>query len=153
MTTRLRTFNKWFSKSSQVTVLLLCSVVLLNTLVVETAEAKRMGIKSSKSGHILPVTAHDLGRPWCTMKSFQQQLRVRGCKEQHITNNLCFGQCRSFFIPRRKNYFQSCSACTPVSAVVKKVALECPDRRTKRVVKEVKIITSCECRVCGQLYI
>lgn len=104
-------------------------------------------------GKEFPLTRHDLGQPWCRMKQFEQTIRRRGCEEKTILNNLCYGQCRSFYIPYGRKTFESCSTCTPVSSKINTVVLNCPQRNPpSRVVKKVKIITYCSCRVCGKTY-
>lgn len=104
-------------------------------------------------GKEFPLTRHDLGQPWCRMKQFEQTIRRRGCEEKTILNNLCYGQCRSFYIPYGRKTFESCSSCTPVSSKINTVVLNCPQRNPpSRVVKKVKIITYCSCRVCGKTY-
>jgi len=111
-------------------------------------------IKKLKAGLQLPITAQDIGKPWCRMKAFPQTIRRRGCEARTITNNICYGQCRSFYIPLRKIEFESCSFCTPVSSETETVVLNCPNRSPpSRLVKKVKIITACSCRVCGKKYI
>lgn len=105
----------------------------------------------SKGGIQVPIT--DIGQPWCRMKPLTQRVRRRGCETETVINNMCYGQCRSFYIPVRRNFFESCSFCTPINSTTKSVVLNCPSRTKKQIVKKVQIITACSCRVCGQKYI
>ena len=121
---------------------------------IETGWRPQSIMKSKRRGMVLPLKGQDVGNSWCKMQQFQQTIRRRGCELRKVTNNLCYGQCRSFYIPYSKNYFESCSFCTPISSEMRNVVLNCPFRSPpRRVVKQVKIITACSCRVCGQSYI
>ena len=118
------------------------------------SKAGWLSIMKSKGGTIIPVAGEDIRQPWCNMTSIQQTIRSRGCEAKAVMNNLCYGQCRSFYIPHRRKVFESCSYCTPVSFKMKTIILNCPNRSpAKRVLKNVKIITACSCRVCGNRYI
>ena len=111
-------------------------------------------ILKSKGGLVLPFTGEDIGQPWCRIQSFKQTIRRRGCEPRTVMKNLCYGQCRSFYIPYRKINFESCSYCTPVASEMKNIVLNCPDRSPpSQVVKKVKIVTACSCHVCGTRYI
>lgn len=102
----------------------------------------------------LPLYLKDIGRPWCKMQSFNHTIRRRGCEPKIVTKNLCFGQCRSFYVPLRKKTFESCAYCTPVAFTMKSVTLNCTGRsQHKRMVKSIKVVTACSCRVCGSKYI
>ena len=108
----------------------------------------------SKGGSVLPITGEDIGQPWCRIQSFKQTIRRRGCEARTVMKNLCYGQCRSFYIPYRKINFETCSYCTPVSSEMKNIVLNCPDRSPpSQIVKKIKIVTACSCRVCGTRYI
>jgi len=102
----------------------------------------------------LPLDLTNIGRPWCKMQSFNLTIRRRGCEPKTVTKNLCFGQCRSFYVPFRKKTFESCAYCTPVAFTVKSVLLNCPGRsQHDRMAKSIKVVTACSCRVCGTKYI
>ena len=117
-----------------------------------TAEASgRHRLPTSKGGITVPITPQEIGQAWCKTKPIRQTIRKRGCESKMVENNMCYGQCRSFYIPIRKGAFESCSFCTPVNSTTLKVVLNCPTRKIKKVVKNVKIITECSCRVCASL--
>ena len=110
-------------------------------------------LQESNAGTVVSLTGQDIEQPWCRMKPLPQKVRRRGCETATVMNNLCYGQCRSFYIPHRKSYFESCSFCTPTNSTTENVVLSCPSKTKKQVVKKVKIITACGCRMCGQKYI
>lgn len=117
-------------------------------------KARWLSKMKSKGGTIIPIAGEDIRQPWCNMTSIQQTIRSRGCETKTVINNLCYGQCRSFYIPHRRRVFESCSYCSPVSFKMKTIILNCPNTSPARpVLKNVKIITACSCRVCGKRYI
>lgn len=154
-----KSWSEFFKMQSSENFLFLSVFVLLTLMDSQggKTDAGRMRPQSmikSKRDRVLPLTREDIGQPWCKMQPFQQTIRRRGCQARNVTNNLCYGQCRSFYVPYRKNFFESCSYCTPVSSKTEIVMLNCPDRSPpSRVVKRVKIVTACSCRVCGERYI
>lgn len=138
----------------------LVPLILIASQVTTLTEATGLGstglkqLKPSKGGTPLPLIRTDIGQPWCRMRPFPQNVRRRDCETKTVMNNMCYGQCRSFYVPHRKSPFESCSFCTPVNSTTKNVVLNCPSRtKKKQVVKKVLIITACSCRVCGQKYI
>lgn len=110
-------------------------------------------ILKSKGGAALPLKGHDIEQPWCRMKPLPQTVRRRGCEAKTVINNMCYGQCRSFYVPLGKKSFEACAFCTPVNSTTVSVVLNCPSRTKKQVVKKVQIISACSCRACGQKYI
>ena len=128
-------------------------LMLMMSEVIAAEAAGWQKLKTSNGGTSVPLTGQDIGQPWCKMQPLQQTVRRRGCEAKTVSNNLCNGQCRSFYIPFRKRPFESCSFCTPINSTTINVVLNCPTRKKKQVVKKVKIITECSCRVCGQRYI
>lgn len=131
----------------------LVTLMLLASLALTTQASGLQQLLESNAGTSLSLTGQDIEQAWCRMKPLPQKVRRRGCKTATIMNNLCYGQCRSFYVPQRKSYFESCSFCTPINSTTENVVLSCPSKKTKHVVKKVKIITACSCRVCGQKYI
>lgn len=111
-------------------------------------------LKSQGSGKLtIPLSITDLKPSICRMKEFRQKIRHRGCTPVFVANNMCYGQCLSIFIPKRRIDFKSCSYCTPVEKRIQKVTLRCPGQRPRKRVKKIKIITRCQCRICGHDYI
>ena len=134
---------------------LLAGLLLLElsaTFLTQVNSTPTLDLKSSsKSGIKLPLS--ERSKPWCETKSFRQKIRHRGCETKFITNKMCYGQCWSFFIPKRRTSFESCSFCTPVEMKVTTVVLNCPGKTPDRVIKKIKVIGACKCRVCGRKYI
>ena len=131
-------------------------VTLMLMAASQASTTKASGLQQlleSNAGTVVSLTGQDIEQPWCRMKPLPQKVRRRGCETATVMNNLCYGQCRSFYIPHRKSYFESCSFCTPTNSTTENVVLSCPSKTKKQVVKKVKIITACGCRVCGQKYI
>lgn len=141
------------SESGPLSLAALVTLMLMASQAALTEAAGWQQMKASKGGITLPLTGEDIEQPWCRMNPFSQEVRRRGCETKTITNNMCYGQCRSFYIPVRKSSFESCSFCTPVNSTTESVVLKCPSRTKTQVVKKVQIITACSCRVCGQKYI
>ena len=102
----------------------------------------------------LNVRVQNVSKPWCVAKNVTQRIRHRGCEAKELINKMCMGQCWSFYVPlRRRKVFESCAFCTPVETKVSKVVLKCPGKSPDVIVKNVKLITACACRVCGRSYI
>ncbi|XP_032241993.2 cerberus [Nematostella vectensis] len=119
----------------------------------ETAEitenpGKYLPLKGGSTIMSLKLKRNDLRGDWCKLRPVLQKLHHPGCNSSFIMNNMCYGQCMSFFIPR---HFTSCAFCTPVSKNVVSVHLKCAG--DLKVVKKVSIIQSCSCRPCGNQYI
>lgn len=93
---------------------------------------------------VLPFRQNELPGSWCKSRKYRQKIHHIGCKPVYIMNNMCFGQCLSFFIPK---HFQSCSSCQPKETIVKPVQLQC-NGRTKPLVKNITIVKSCQCQPC-----
>lgn len=106
-------------------------------------------------GHELPISSGssimNLGRlnlktDWCNAHPFKETVRHHGCESVEIDNNMCYGQCNSFYIPKR---FFSCSYCAPSREETVSVRLECPGKNPSFVIKKVKIVLDCACKDCG----
>lgn len=90
----------------------------------------------------------NLKSEWCVIHPFKDIVHHRGCQTAEINNSMCYGQCNSFFIPKK---FVSCSYCAPSSQETIKVRLECPGQNPSFVIKKVKIVKECACKDCGLL--
>lgn len=141
------------SESGQLRFATLVTVMLMASQATTTEATGWQQMLASKGGTTLSLTGQDIEQPWCRMKPLPQKIRRRGCETTTVMNNLCYGQCRSFYVPHRKSSFESCSFCTPINSTTENVVLSCPSKTKKQVVKKIKIITACSCRVCGQKYI
>ncbi len=89
-----------------------------------------------------------LKKEWCKSEPVRQTIRREGCLKRTILNRFCYGQCNSFFIPRRRRdgaAFKSCAFCRPRRTHHVWVTLHCPARRRKIIRKKVLIIKKCKC--------
>lgn len=99
---------------------------------------------------ILPLGRSDIAKhpEWCQMRPIRQKIRHPGCEPVYVDNHMCFGQCWSFFIPKRRHSFSSCSKCAPVRTRKQKIEMKCPGMKSGKKIKRVSIVTKCRCRVC-----
>lgn len=88
----------------------------------------------------------NLKTDWCNAHPFEETIHHHGCNSVKVNNNMCYGQCNSFYIPKR---FFSCSYCAPSREETINVRLECPGQNPSFVVKKVKIVLQCACTDCG----
>lgn len=88
----------------------------------------------------------NLKTDWCNPHPFKETVRHHGCVTAEVENNMCYGQCNSFYIPKR---FSSCSYCAPSRQESMNVRLECPGQDPAFVIKKVKIVLDCACKDCG----
>lgn len=105
--------------------------------------------------HKLPISGGsnvmNLGRlnfktDWCNAHPFKETVRHHGCESVEIDSNMCYGQCNSFYIPKR---FFSCSYCAPSRQETVSVRLECPGQNPSFMIKKVKKVLDCACKDCG----
>ena len=94
----------------------------------------------------------DVGRlnlraDWCEAHPFQEKIHHHGCKATFVENNMCYGQCNSFYIPKK---FVSCSYCSPSEQQTLQVRLECPGQNPNFVVKKVTVVKDCRCTTCSR---
>ena len=95
--------------------------------------------------NIMSLGRLNLKTDWCNAHPFKETVRHHGCTTVEVTNNMCYGQCNSFYIPKR---FFSCSYCGPSKTESKTVRLECPGQNPAFVLKKVKIVLECACKDC-----
>ncbi|CAO1307167.1 unnamed protein product [Diamesa serratosioi] len=124
-------------------------------------------LKSSKNA-LLIAKKELLKLDWCKTESFEQKIREEGCYSKKITNNFCYGQCNSFYIPkspkrrRKQNFrnskrdqmqqqqqnvdaFRSCAFCKPSETIWKSVTLRCPSLTPNYRRKRIQIVKECKC--------
>ncbi|XP_015769231.1 PREDICTED: uncharacterized protein LOC107347779 [Acropora digitifera] len=114
--------------------------ILAPQLVGHTNLPLQNGLSLINLGHI------DLKPDACRAYSFKEKIRHRGCNNVTIENNMCYGQCNSFYIPKR---FVSCSYCAPSRMEIYEIRLECPGQNPDFVLKKVPIVKECACKDCG----
>ncbi|XP_051511873.1 gremlin-1-like [Myxocyprinus asiaticus] len=92
---------------------------------------------------------HYLKPEWCKTQPLNQTINEDGCQPLTITNSFCYGQCNSFYIPRRVNQedsvFQSCSMCKPKTFTSVTYTLLCPGQIPHKKKKRVRRIKQCHC--------
>lgn len=130
-------------------------------------------LKSSKSALFI-AKKELLKQDWCKTEPFEQKIREDGCYSKKITNNFCYGQCNSFYIPktpkrRRRNHhnqkrdhrskqqqqqmqqnsnldsFRSCAYCKPKEYTFITVILKCPSLVPSYRRKRIQIVKECRC--------
>lgn len=117
-------------------------------------------LKSSKSALYI-AKKELLKQDWCKTEPFEQKIREDGCYSKRITNNFCYGQCNSFYIPkmtkrRRRAHggkrnkhqidsFRSCAYCKPKEYTFTTVILKCPSLTPSYRRKRVQIVKECRC--------
>lgn len=89
----------------------------------------------------------------CEIFTYNQTIYKRGCLPSIITNNLCYGQCGSFYVPKKDPFvmnvsplFQDCRHCVPDKYDMIHIPMYCPLRKRKHRLKKVMIIRSCRCK-------
>ncbi|KAL8605797.1 hypothetical protein ACOMHN_066387 [Nucella lapillus] len=112
---------------------------------------ERRPIRGSRKAVVVTKKTY-LKKEWCKTQPLKQVVRMKGCLKTKILNNFCYGQCNSFFIPKKarrdKNAeaFLSCGFCRPRRFRWILVTLRCPGKngvRFKR--KRVQFIKKCRC--------
>ena len=106
---------------------------------------------------VLNITARvinrdDMGNPadgqsqWCRSITFNQTISRKNCKERHIINKMCYGECFSYYFPgswRKKAAF---FACRPSQLEQKTLLLDCLEGSTRKIhVASVQLIRECSC--------
>lgn len=114
--------------------------ILAPQVVSHTNLPLRNGLPLINLGHI------DFKPGVCKAHSFKQKIRHRGCNNVTVENNMCYGQCNSFYIPKE---FVSCSYCAPSRMEMYEIRLECPGQNPDFVLKKVSIVKECACKDCG----
>ena len=100
-----------------------------------------------KNGMSLINLGHlDLKTDLCKAYHFKETVKHHGFNSVTIDNNMCYGQCNSFYIPKR---FVSCSYCAPSIQEVVSVRLERPGQNPDFVIKKVTVVKECGCKDCG----
>ena len=89
----------------------------------------------------------------CFTKPFNYTIKFPGCVPRVIENNFCYGLCRSFFYPKKREIdgktTSICPFCAPIVIEMKVVRLRCFDPRENRLrdrFKVVKVFKSCKCK-------
>ncbi|XP_022244474.1 uncharacterized protein LOC111086330 [Limulus polyphemus] len=109
-------------------------------------------LKSDSPSMIVTTTSH-LQKGWCQTKPMVQQIQEEGCISAEISNNFCYGQCNSFFIPKPGNdltddnsaAFRSCPFCKPRKVHWITVVLQCPTLTPPIRIKQVMHVEKCRC--------
>ncbi|XP_078462513.1 gremlin-1-like [Lampetra planeri] len=92
-------------------------------------DAERQVLASSHEALFVTERRY-LRRDWCKSQPLRQTVRERGCVPRTVINRFCYGQCNSFYIPRRAtaddDSFRACAACRPQRFSSLTVELSCP---------------------------
>uniref|UniRef100_S4RPM8 DAN domain-containing protein n=1 Tax=Petromyzon marinus TaxID=7757 RepID=S4RPM8_PETMA len=92
-------------------------------------DAERQVLASSHEALFVTERRY-LRRDWCKSQPLRQTVRERGCVPRTVINRFCYGQCNSFYIPRRATRrsvasFRACAACRPQRFSSLTVELSC----------------------------
>ncbi|GFV73073.1 gremlin-2 [Trichonephila clavipes] len=109
----------------------------------------RFILKSDGPGQVI-FGADEVKKDWCRTIPFNQTVTASRCKAKVIKNNLCYGQCNSFFIPQsertsNKVAFQSCANCKPQRLRWVNVTLSCPGQSPPKMQMTILKVESCRC--------
>lgn len=116
----------------------------------KVAQRQQKAISGSRRAYVITKTSY-LEKEWCRTAPVKQVVRKQGCLKKTIINRFCYGQCNSFFIPRRRgddvdsNAFKSCAFCRPKRTDFIRVTLTCPGRSIQKIRKKIEVIKSCNC--------
>ena len=95
-----------------------------------------------------------LKKEMCKTQAFKQAIEEPGCDPVIITNQFCYGQCNSFFIPKWEtkpggaagaSAFRSVAHCRPHRGRWIRIRLHCPRQRPRRPWKRVYVVKDCKC--------
>ena len=126
-------------------------------LCIENARSRRRSRSSLKiedlktSDQFLMKFINDFSpqRQFCRGKFIKQVISHPGCISKAIINKMCYGMCKSAFVPEdgkdNKPRGSLCIQCQPASMIWTTVSLKCPNARQKFVIKKVRKIRKCHC--------
>ncbi|XP_069117649.1 gremlin-2-like [Argopecten irradians] len=106
--------------------------------------------RGKKNSFVITKRRH-LKKEWCKTQHFTQIVREPGCLSRTITNNFCYGQCNSFFIPKsdrrdlKEAAFVSCGFCKPRAFSTIRITLMCPGKHYRLKRKRILKIKKCRC--------
>ncbi len=94
----------------------------------------------------LPIQPH---KQFCRGKFIKQIISHPGCISKPIINKMCYGMCKSAYVPEVKDEKPPertmCVQCQPASLLWMTVTLKCPNRKEKFVYKKVRKVRKCHC--------
>ncbi len=111
-------------------------------LKVEELETSKEFLIKFINSHVQPP------RQFCRGKFIRQIISHPGCVPKAIINKMCYGMCKSAYVPEvRGNKPQKtmCVQCQPASALWMTVTLKCPGQKRRYVYKKVRKIKKCHC--------
>ena len=92
-------------------------------------------------------TADEWNDAFCQIKQFNQSIEVEGCKTVYVMNSYCYGQCRSLFMPYKKQGLFTCYLCTAAKKKIKNITLQCSENdETKQKQFKLTIVQRCQCK-------
>ena len=88
-------------------------------------------------------------RQFCRGKFIKQVLSHPGCISKPIVNKMCYGMCKSAYVPEDSKDVKPrkalCVQCQPASMIWTTVVLNCPKRKERVIMKKVRKIRKCHC--------
>ena len=133
------------------------TVVFVLLVYIENAYSRRKSrsmlkiehLKTSKEFLMKFINDYNPQRQFCRGKFIKHVVSHPGCISKPIINKMCYGMCKSAYIPDdrkdKKSRGSLCVQCQPASMVWTTVSLKCPSLQQKLVVKKVRKIRKCHC--------
>ena len=83
---------------------------------------------------------------WCRSITFNQTISRNNCKERHIMNKMCYGECLSYYFPGGSRKKVAFFTCRPSQLEKKTILLDCLEGSTRKIqVASVQLIRECRC--------
>ena len=133
----------------------ICTMLILFTLLCDTIGRRRSRsmlkieeLKTSEEFLMKFINNYNPQRQFCRGKFIKQVISHPGCVSKAIINKMCYGMCKSAYVPEIKDnkpHGTLCVQCQPASMLWMTVSLKCPGAKQKVVLKKVRKIRKCHC--------
>ena len=108
--------------------------VLIGISLTRPSKVQEDGLTSNPGDNIVIMNKSELRKEFCKTRPINRTIKVTGCLPVQVRNNVCYGQCNSFYIPSHESeqpLLKSCRSCLPQRSFVKTVTLHCPSLPVK----------------------
>ncbi|XP_018496034.1 uncharacterized protein LOC100902224 [Galendromus occidentalis] len=107
---------------------------------------KTPDLLTEKSSAQVLMSLDKIRDDFCKIQTFAQKIEVEGCHPKTIVNNMCYGQCNSFYIPNHGlPPFRTCGNCEASKTQKLRITLVCPGRLDGLHAVYVDKVLSCRC--------
>lgn len=111
---------------------------------------KSPDLLTEKSSSQVLMSLDKIREDFCKIQTFAQKIEVEGCHPKTIVNNMCYGQCNSFYIPNHDlPPFRTCGNCEALKTQKLRITLVCPGRLDGLHAVYVDKVLSCRCTSRG----